>query len=298
MRKHFGHWIWVVLVLASTLRSAGFQSFSNEISAASAGMGNLGFILLREDGVFSKNPALLSFLENKRIVVASNYTFMDTRSYYLEYNTNWKKHPLGIAAFFNQISDIELRDVPSPVPDGITSVEDASVTFATTGWIRPSLAWGIGLKYGYSNFYGYRADAYSMDISMVYRYKKMFFSSGLFNLGHISNKDGVNWDLPQELVTGLWVEELVKSSRHTLSAGVQGRVIFSDPKYTQLLSVGCEYSFHHQFFLRAGYEMGNDAYPLSFGAGLHYGRFAFHFALQTGDGELPNARFIQIQIGL
>lgn len=295
-------WIWFfafAFTIPSMIIASGYKSFSTEVSASGASLGNMGFLLVGDGSTLHWNPAMMAFVQYSKVNLSVSSYLVDTHSYYLDYMKKKGKMGIGVSLFLNNISNIELRDVPSPDPDGITSSQDAYLGFSLAKQVRDNFSLGANLKYIFTSLYSYQASGFAADFSAVRKVKeKYFIMAGVRNVGFSSKLGGVKVDLPLEFLFGTWVEKIITQKNNAISLGIQTHIVQVEPKSIIRISIGTRYEYKEKVNVNLGYQSGNDIYSFYTGIGYTYQRLVIQYAFALGRHNINNAQYVTIQFAL
>jgi hypothetical protein len=290
--------VFILLIIGMNSYASGYKSFSGEVSPKGAALGNSGFLNFHSDVVLHWNPAAMLTVDHRQFSFYTSRLFRDNNQYYVDYISRGKgSSAFGFAAFVNTISDIELREIPSPEPTGVTSSDDLYLLFAYAKELKNGTLAGASIKYMYTSLLGYSASGMGMDISVIkYLNSQLSVSAGIRNLGFSSKWLNATIDLPQELLIGINRNRLLAGNGYSFNVRLLSRLVLLEPKNSWINSLGLEYQWKEIINLNVGYSAGTDAYKYSGGVDIHYLKFSVSYAFRIGEAGLNNAQYIGLKM--
>lgn len=296
MKKYF--MLFFIIFYQLTV-GAGFKSLSTEINARSAGMGEISSVLPNGSSAQYWNPALLSHVERDQLEFSMAQYLLDTKSYLFSYANAGDRWNIGLFLYFNAITGIEVRDVPSIEPDGETSASDLAVGFSISRVVRKNWNAGISLKYLFTSLYGYQATGIGLDGGITYTgFQHFMLAAGFRNLGKTGTLNNERPDLQEEVFAGVYFPQFFSKDNHDLGGGIQIKTLSVDDNLKKYINIGIEYTYADHLFGRIGYLLNNDLYSATYGLGYQFKRMAIHYSLKNAKHGFNDSHFVTLSMGL
>jgi len=262
----------------------GFQFTKITVDARSAGMGNSNMADATDGSSLYWNPALASKIGSSYATLAHTEYLVETNQQYFGYVQKYKDFAFGGSVQYFTSGDQKVRTETQPFGDGRTfRTHHLSVGLTGSHKITDLFSYGITLRYYYLNFFDVTYQTGAIDFGFSYDVGDtgLRFGVSTNNFGFEASPNG---DVTNKTPSGEETLEpesdlalptrFIIATAYDLYENEQNKVVvtaqISNPSdNSEELNVGGEYSFMDQFFLRAGYEFGNEERLLpSFGAGI------------------------------
>lgn len=282
-----GLWLWLALNLiprAGWAALSGGDALAEPIGARQTGMGET-YAAFSHD-LYSLHYNVAGLADLSRPALGSMYTsnvFENQNAFLIAaLPVSWAQGAFGVS----------LLSVTGPMMDLITldgasqSLRSQQDFVATAGYaqqVAPALSAGASVKIFHSTLLEeYQATAYACDLGVQAQdvgWPGVRVGASLQNLGTEIKYLETGDPLPTTLRVGAGYQAEV-SPGHALQAGVD--VLFpNDNNLYQHL--GVEYLWNATIALRAGYQVGYDLAPFTFGAGLRIYGFQIDYAFKQNN---------------
>lgn len=239
------------------------------------------------------NPAGLSAMEGKRLLLMHSAWFQDIQYEYAGYVVGNGHRGIGFYLAFQTSGELEYRVKPSKEPLGTFSVYDLAWGFSYGRRIRPDLEIGMTAKLLYEKIHTEGASGGACDIGALYRTPLPGLTLGLAlrHLGGMGTMKSESMDLPAEIRMG--TSYVLLGERLLIAADV------SKPNdgWTRL-HAGAEYRMGDLLALRVGYQTGSEEQKIAVGCGLHYGRWRMDYAFVPFYVDIGNTHRVSLDLGM
>jgi hypothetical protein len=262
----------------------GFQFTKITVDARSAAMGNSNMADALDGSSLYWNPALASKIGTSFVNLSHTAYLVETNQQYFAYIHKYNDFAIGGAFQYFTSGDQDETTETQPFGTGRTfRTHHLSASLTGSHKITDLFSYGISLKYYYLNIFDVTYQTGAIDFGFSYDVGDtgLRFGVSINNFGLESSPNGeVTNNTPNGQVTREPESDLSLPTRFIIAAAYdvyendQSKIVLTgqinNPSdNSEQFNVGSEYSFMDQFFLRAGYEFGNEERILpSFGAGV------------------------------
>lgn len=287
-------------------RATGAEFLTFGVGARASGMGESFSALSDDISAIYYNPAGLVFLKKREVMIMhsnlyneiANDMFHDFVSFAIPLA---KKGTLGISTIFLHSGRHPITEYNPSTGQveviGDFHTWDAAGILSYAQALTENMSIGTNLKYIYSKYGDIRADAYAIDVGILYRLplKNLRVGMNLENLGtDLVYKDKPQADaLPLNLRGGVaYSRPITKYSKFTLSGDL------NKPFYHDVIgyNIGIEWAVINLFSGRIGYfDKGNMWRGYAAGFGLKYKDYQVDFA-NVPNGEIGRNNRISITL--
>lgn len=262
----------------------GFQFTKITVDARSAGMGNSNMADALDGSSLYWNPALASKIGTSFANLSHTAYLVETNQQYFAYIHKYRDFAVGGSVQYFTSGDQNETTETQPFGTGRSfRTHHLSASLTGSHKITDLFSYGISLKYYYLNIFDVTYQTGAIDFGFSYDVGDtgLRFGVSINNFGLESSPDG---DLTNTTPNGVIISEpqsnLSLPTRFIIAAAYdvyeneQNKIVITgqinNPSdNSEQLNIGSEYSFMDQFFIRAGYEFGNEERILpSFGAGV------------------------------
>ncbi len=265
--------------------TSGFQFVKINPDARSASLGGSNVADAIDASALYLNPALAAQMTNNQFYVGHTQYFADITLNYAGYVHRYSSMAFGASLMYLDSGEMDETTEFQPFGTGRTfrTVHlAAGLTFAQE--LTSLFSYGISLKYLDERIEEVEAQTVVMDVGFFYRVGDtgLRFSVGLNNFGFDATPDGetIRTDLNGEQIEREF-EDLSPPTMFLVGAAYDAYTtdnmnitvlgqITNPSDNAERFSLGTEFGYLNQFFVRAGYEFGMDEALLpSFGAGFN-----------------------------
>lgn len=262
----------------------GFQFAKISIDARSAAMGNSNMADAIDGSSLYWNPANASVLSGSNVMLSHTQYVADINLEYISYIHKIGKFAVGGSIQYLNSGEIDETTEFEPLGTGRTfSTHHISAGITGSHQITDLFSYGITLRYLSEKYIDVFYQTGAIDFGFLYYVGDtgLRFGVSLNNFGleapasgkvEYETLDGFKEEKPTSglsLPTRFNIAtayNVVENENHELLVTAQ---ITNPSDNSEQLNVGLEYGFMGQFFLRSGYEFGNEERVLpSFGAGV------------------------------
>lgn len=281
---------------------AGLSFLKNGVGARSVAMGNAGVASAQLGSAMYYNPALLADDERASISIVHNEWIQDITTEYIGIVLPAKGWSFGVFLGLTSVAGIELRDTPSPEPDGTFDSQNFAGGITASFGLAEALDFGVNLKYIFEKIHVDDASGYAVDFGLSSQpftdgdLRELRLGVALSNLGSMSELNTVETTLPLLLRYGAGYAIPVRSLKSAVNVEV-GAVSLLEESTTHA-NIGVEFDYVDMVFLRLGYRSGFDDKDVSFGAGARYSSLRFDYAFVPHNDSFGNAHTIALSIML
>lgn len=262
----------------------GFQFTKLPVDPRSAAMGNSNMADAYDGSSLFWNPALAARLDNSQLMVNHTEYVADISLEYLSYIHKIGNFAVGGSVQYLNSGEIKETTEFDPFGTGRTfSTQHLAVGISGAHRITDLFSYGITLKFLQEKYLevSYTSGAVDFGFSYLVGDTGLRFAVGISNFGLDAAPDGTvtrptlegpreeapeeKLSLPTRFTIGA-AYDLIEKEDQELTLTAQ---ITNPSDNSEQLSVGAEYGFMKQFFVRGGYEFGHEErrWP-SFGAGV------------------------------
>lgn len=281
---------------------AGLSFLKNGVGARTVAMGNAGVAGADMGSAMYYNPALLADDLESSITIMHNEWIQDITTEYLGIALPLRGWTFGLFMGLTTVQGIEVRDTPSPNPDGITDSRNFAGGISAGFDIMDELSFGFNVKYIFEKIHVEDAGGYAFDFGLTAHpfdggdLEDLRFGLALANIGSMSELKAVKTTLPSMLRYGAAYGIPVASLKSRLNFELNGVTLLEEE--TTHANVGVEFDYVDMVFLRLGYESGYDNKSVSFGAGARYSTLRFDYAFVPFSESFGNAHTVALSITL
>lgn len=262
----------------------GFQFTKITVDARSAAMGNSNMADATDGSSLFWNPALASKIGNSYVSVAHTEYLVDTSVEYLSYIHKVGDFAIGGSVQYFNSGDINETTEAEPFGTGrIFRTNHMSAGLTGSHKITDLFSYGITLKYLTVGVEEVTYNTGAIDFGFAYLVGEtgLRFAVGISNFGLDASPNG---ETKRTAPSGEVIEEpesdISLPTRFTISAAytaieTENNTLLLTTQLTnpsdnaEQLSIGAEYGFLNQFYLRGGYEFGHEERVIpSMGTGI------------------------------
>ena len=262
----------------------GFQFAKLSIDARSAAMGNSNMADAIDGSSLYWNPANAAVLNSSNLMMSHTQYVADINLEYLSYIHKLGNFAIGASVQYLNSGEIDETTEFEPLGTGRTfKTHHVSAGITGSHQITDLFSYGITLEYLSEKYIDVFYQTGAIDFGFLYYVGDtgLRFGVSLNNFGldapasgtvEYSSLDGIKEEKPTSdlsLPTRFNIAtayDVVKNESHELLVTAQ---ITNPSDNSEQLNVGLEYGFMGQFFIRSGYEFGNEERILpSFGVGV------------------------------
>ncbi len=273
MKKHF---LWVLFVLSILVIAAGVshgegttgaQFLGIGLGARACAMGEAYGAIADDPSAIYWNPAGLSQIGSRELILSQNFWFLDMSHQYLAGVFSNSLGHFGISLYYSSSGDIP--KVEDFLKVGKYSAYDAAFGLAYANEMGRALSYGVTGKYILEKIENESASSFAFDLGLLYgptRFPGLNLALTLRNIGPKIKfiKEG------DPLPLSLGIAGAYQKADFSFGSEVE-KTIDSD----LIFGLGGEYVILKTLALRAGY---NTAHSFSLGWGLLWKKFAFSYA--------------------
>ncbi len=297
--------------------TSGFQFLKISIDPRSAAMGNSSVADALDGSSLYWNPALASQMPRSQVYLSHTQYFADIAMLYSSYVHRFGSRAVGVSLQY--LDSGELKETTEFDPFGTgRSFRTLHMALGLTysQQLTSLFSYGVTAKYATERIENIQFSAPMVDMGFFYRVGDtgLRFAVGVNNFGFDANPDGKTTRPTLDGdVTETDFERVSPPTTFTLGAAydiLKGEMynvlltaqLTNPSDNSERLSLGTEFRFMRQFFLRSGYELGVDEAALpSFGAGVRVplvGReLSLNYGFTTRD-RLGSLHRVSLLIGL
>lgn len=262
----------------------GFQFAKLSIDARSAAMGNSNMADAIDGSSLYWNPANASVLSGSNMMMSHTQYVADINLEYISYIHKLGKFAIGGSVQYLNSGEIDETTEFEPLGTGRTfSTHHISAGLTGSHQITDLFSYGITFRYLSEKYIDVFYQTGAIDFGFLYYVGDtgLRFGVSLNNFGLDASSsgtveyptlDGIQEESPTSdlsLPTRFNIAtayDVVKNENHELLATAQ---ITNPSDNSEQVNIGLEYGFMGQFFVRSGYEFGNEERILpSFGVGV------------------------------
>ncbi len=262
----------------------GFQFTKITVDARSAAMGNSNMADATDGSSLYWNPALASKIGTSFLSISHTEYLVETNQEYFGYIHKYKDFAIGGSVQYFNSGDQKETTETNPFGTGRT-FQTHHLAAGLTGSHRITnlFSYGITFKYYYLNIYDITYQTGAIDFGFSYDVGDtgLRFGVSINNFGFDASPEGsVINDTPSgrdtlsaESRVSLPTRFIIAAAYNVIEKEKSSLVVtaqITNPSdNAEEFSIGAEYGFMDQFFLRGGYEFGKQERLLpSFGAGV------------------------------
>ncbi|MFH1699772.1 MAG: PorV/PorQ family protein [Candidatus Zixiibacteriota bacterium] len=274
----------------SKIGSVGAQFLKIGVGSRYQGLGEASVAIVNDAYSLYWNPAGLAYIEGSNLTFTNVNWVTDVNLNYVAFGTRIEDFgTLGISAALLSMGDMEVTTIDEP--DGTGDMFTASsfaLTFGYARFLTTRLAFGASFKYIYEKIYTESAGGIAFDFGTQLHtgYKSLRIGMNISNLGPNMEFSGPNlkvpietqsatsrngevavdsYDIPLTFRLGL-AYDLINDPDNTVTMIVEAK---HPNDLEQQASLGSEYNYRDQYFLRAGYKFNYSEQGLTLGGGLN-----------------------------
>jgi len=262
------------MILAGSLRGAGFATLKWAGGARAAGMG-MAFTARADDGTASFwNPAGLDRLDGVRAVISLHRWFSDVQSEFFSIGWSRKRHGFGAHVLYTRVGDIELRETATLEPLAVFSAYELAIGFSYSLRVSSALSFGLTVKTLYEKIdvddvWGLAADA---GLLWVWGTDGLRLGWVLQNMGRTGRFNRERIELP--LISRLGAAIPFRAIGAQWLAAVEGVAEKDAPFHVH---AGFEVFWDSGLILRCGYQTGYQTRNVSGGIGFRWSRYRLDY---------------------
>ncbi len=281
---------------------AGLSFLKNGVGARSVAMGNAGVAGADLGSAMYYNPALLADDEGAAISIVHNEWIQDITTEYIGITLPAKGWTFGVFLGLTSVAGIELRDTPSPEPDGTFDSQNFAGGLSAAFGIVDGLDFGVNAKYIFEKIHVDDASGYAVDIGLSSQpftdddLADLRFGVSLANLGSMSALSSAETVLPLLLRYGAAYTVPITALKSALNVEIGGVSLLEEE--TTHANIGVEFDYVDMVFFRLGYRSGFEDKDISFGAGARYSSLRFDYAFVPFNENFGNAHTVALSINL
>lgn len=297
--------------------TSGFQFLKIPVDPRAAGMGNSSIADALDGSSLYWNPALASQMRGSQVYMAHTAYFVDIPMLFTGYVHRFGSRAIGVSLQYLDSGDIMETTEFNPRGTGRTfRTLHMAVGLTYSQQLTSLFSYGVTAKYATERIENISFSAPMVDMGFFYKVGEtgLRFAVGVNNFGFDASPSGETTRITLGGETKESEFERV-SPPTTFTLGAAYDVIKGDmynilltgqltnpSDNSERLSLGTEFRFMNQFFLRSGYEFGVDeaAFP-AFGAGVRVpivGRYlSINYGFTTRD-RLGSLHRVSLLIGL
>lgn len=262
----------------------GFQFTKITVDARSAAMGNSSIADAADGSSLYWNPALSANIGNSFATISHTQYVVDTSVDYFAFINKIGKFAVGGAVQYFNSGDIIETTETNPFGTGRTfSTQHYGVSITGAHAITDLFSYGLTIRYLVDKVEEISYQTGAIDFGFAYKVGDtgLRFAVGINNFGIDASPSGETTRItPNGPITEGATSDISLPTRFTIGAAynlidkesskliLTGQITNPSDNAEQF-SMGTEYGFMNQFFVRAGYEFGNEERVLpSFGAGV------------------------------
>ena len=253
--------------------TSGFQFVKITVDPRAAAMGNSVVADATDGSSLYWNPALAVQADKSEVLFSHSIYFMDITKEYVSYVQKLKSIALGVSVQYLNSGDIKETTEFQPLGTGLTfRTIHYSLGLSVSQKLTELFSYGLTVHFLDERIEEVQTKTESVDLGFFYRVGDtgLRFAIGLNNFGPDAKPAGdtqrVTLDgnqtetdfkkvsLPTTFIIGA-AYDAYKSEHSTLVLSGQ---LTNPSDNAEHVSVGAEYGFMHQFYLRGGYQFGVD----------------------------------------
>jgi hypothetical protein len=265
------------------------------LSAREQSMGNTGSSSATDAAANYYNPALLTEAAQSSVLLSQNLWLFDTYASYAAANFKSEKSAWGIALSWVTVTDIPIRTRPTEDPDGFFNSQNAAFAVSYAKAFGKKVSVALTGKYLYEKIFINESGGWAADISLAWKpiEKPLMLSAVFQNMGSMGRLLQESSTLPTLFRAGAAFPFELQSLGATLLVESNVVKLFSG---STNVSLGGEFIFRNQLWLRTGYLFGNASRNFSAGVGVKYSAFRFDYAFVPFGNELGSANVLTLQV--
>jgi hypothetical protein len=294
--------VFLPQLVAAQSGQAGLSFLKNGVGARSVAMGNAGVTSADLGAAMYYNPALLADDEQASISIDHNEWIQDITTEYIGVSLPLDGWTFGLSLGLTSVSGIELRDTPSPEPDGYFDSQNFAGGVTVAFSVGTLFDFGVNAKYIFEKIHVDDASGYAFDFGISTKpfrdsdLADLRFGVALANLGSMSDLNTMATELPTLMRYGAGYAFPVEALKSSVNVEVSGLTLLEEE--TTHANIGVEFDYVNMVFLRLGYRSGFDDKDISFGAGARYSSLRFDYAFVPFKESFGNAHTIALSIML
>jgi len=273
MKKHF---LGVLVILSFLLiavkvsqgeGTTGAQFLGIGVGARASAMGEAYGAIADDPSAIYWNPAGLSQIRSRELILSQNFWFLDMSHQYLAGVFPNNIGHFGVSFYYSSSGDIP--KVENFLKVGKYSAYDVALSLAYANKMGRALSYGVTGKYILEKIENESASSFAFDLGFLYRpipIPGLNLAVALQNIGPKIKFIEEGDPLPFNLRIAAAYQKVDFSFGSEVDKPIDGDPIFG---------LGGEYVILRTLALRAGY---NTAHSLSLGLGLFWKKFAFSYA--------------------
>lgn len=276
-------------------QEAGLAFLRIGTTAREQAMANVGTASSTGAAANYYNPARLTDNETSSVLFSQNLYIFDTYSSFVSAQFKGESASWGVSLTWLSVRDVPIRTRATTEPDGLFDSQNAALALSYARPFGKHLSLALTGKFIYEKLFIDEASGYAADLSASYRFEKnpLTLAASIQNLGSMNALRNTSTALPTLIRAGAAYPVPLASLGGTLLLESNLEHVFSG---NTLTSLGGEFAFRHQFWVRFGYVFGNASRSLSGGVGIRYGSFNFDYAFVPFSNELGTANLLTLQV--
>lgn len=251
--------------------TSGFQFIKISVDPRSASMGNSATADAFDGSSLYWNPALAVQLDKSQFFVSHTAYFVDVSKEYVSYIQKLKNIAIGVSLQYLNSGDITETTEFQPYGTGRTfRTIHYSAGLTVSQKLTSLFSYGVTLRYLDERIEEVEAKTGAIDLGFFYKVGDtgLRFAIGLNNFGLDVKPTGTtkrptlegtkdetgfkSVSLPTTFILAAAFDVIRKDNMNLLLTGQ----LTNPSDNAEKLSIGAEYGFLHQFYLRGGYEFG------------------------------------------
>lgn len=272
----------------------GFPSLKLGADARSGGLGLAGTALTGGSTAAYWNPAGLSQMTQKDILLSIHRWVEGVHSEFLSFGWGNGDWGFGLHAMYTEVGDIEYRDVPSPQPLTTFSASELALGLSLAKAIHERISVGLTVKMLYEKIFIDEAFGIAADFGIQWEIWEEGLRAGgvIQNVGSTGKLDEESIDLPVTARVGLAYPTAIGEGRFT---GVVDLVKEKD--FPVHLHGGIEAGYRGILFVRAGYQTGYETRGVTGGIGFAWKGYRLDYAYMPVGGGFGDSHRLSVGIG-
>jgi len=270
--------------------SVGAQFLKIPVGSRYQGFGEASVAMVDDAYSLYWNPAGLAHIEGSHITFTNVNWITDISLNYVAFGTHVTDvGTVGFSATLLTMGDMEVTTVEQPEGTGeMFSVSSMALSAGFARYLTPRLTFGIAVKYIHEEIYNEKANGIAFDFGTQLEtgFRSLRIGMSIANMGPEMKFSGPDLLNPLDIENGSTPHGSVTvdpyelplvfrlGAAYNLVDNVRNRwTITAEAKQPndnhQQASVGSEYCFRENYFLRGGYKFNTDEQGLSLGGGVN-----------------------------
>jgi len=293
--------IYTLLILLSGGTSlageAGLAFLKIAAGARAAGMGE-AFVAAADDALSPFwNPAGSAWMERGQAHLTHNAWIQDVNHEAASVVLPASFGAFGVGVIFNNVENIERREIASAEPLATFSAHDYSFALSAARKISENVSVGVNAKFIGEKIYIESANGYAFDLGARVRLngERLFAGAALHNIGRLSKMAQERLGLPLLGRVGVLWRPPVSPRGGDWRVSIDLLHVSGESNH---LHVGSEIQPVPLLWLRAGYQSGYEERGVSAGFGLRWNVLGLDYAYVPFQNDLGNSHRFSFLISL